>query len=180
MMKRTFAAASAALALAVFAACAPVLAETRAEERNFSARGLDGNAYTRELLGDAKLTVFNVWGTFCPPCLRELPDLGDIAREMKDDGVRVVGLLCDWTDARGNESATQIAKARAIADMTKADYLHLLLNEDVARFLGCVPSVVPQTYFVTRDGEVLGTVVGARSGEEWREMIRAALTEAER
>ena len=96
-MKKTFLAALAALALTAAAACAATVGA-------FTARDLDGKTHTQELLGGAKLTVFNAWGTFCPPCLREMPDLGKLAEELKPEGVQIVGLLCDWFDRRGGES----------------------------------------------------------------------------
>ena len=31
---------------------------------------------THEVFDDADLTVINIWGTFCGPCIQEMPDLG--------------------------------------------------------------------------------------------------------
>ena len=62
-MKKKLLAALAALMLTAAAACAATVGA-------FTARDLDGKTYTQELLSGAKLTVFNAWGTFCPPCLR--------------------------------------------------------------------------------------------------------------
>lgn len=166
-MKKKLLAALAALMLTAAAACAATVGA-------FTARDLDGKTYTQELLSGAKLTVFNAWGTFCPPCLREMPDLGKLAEELKPEGVQIVGLLCDWFDRQGRENPAQIEKAKKIAARTGATYLHLLLDEELLKYLGRF-NAIPQTFFVARNGEIVGAVTGAQSGEQWRTMIRAVL-----
>ncbi len=171
-MKKTFLAALAALALTAAAACAATVG-------NFTARDLEGKTHTQELLGGAKLTVFNAWGTFCPPCLREMPDLGKLAEELKPEGVQVVGLLCDWFDRHGGESSAQIEKAKKIAAKTGATYLHLLLDEELLKYLGSF-NAIPQTFFVAKNGEIVGAVTGAQSGDAWQKMIRDVLAKLDR
>lgn len=34
-----------------------------------------------------KIIVFNIWATWCPPCMKELPDFSNIASEYSDDVV---------------------------------------------------------------------------------------------
>jgi len=169
-MKKTFLAALAALLLAAGAACAATMGA-------FTAQDLSGNEHTQKLLENAQVTMFNVWGTFCPPCLREMPDLGRLAGEMKAEGAQIVGLVCDWTDRRGNRSDAQIAKAANLVQKTGANYLHLLLNGEVQRYFGDI-SAVPTTFFVTRSGEILGMVVGSQSYDAWKDLIRQALAKA--
>ena len=171
-MKKTFLAALAALALTAVAACAATVG-------NFTARDLEGKTYTQELLGGAKLTVFNAWGTFCPPCLREMPDLGKLAEELKPEGVQIVGLLCDWFDRHGGESSAQIEKAKKIAAKTGATYLHLLLDEKLLKYLGSF-NAIPQTFFVAKNGEIVGAVTGAQSGDAWQKMICDVLAKLDR
>ena len=35
---------------------------------SFMARDLQGNEVTNEIFAQKKITVVNIWGTFCPPC----------------------------------------------------------------------------------------------------------------
>lgn len=165
-MKKILAALAVLLCAASLALAAP--------DAVFTAQGIDGGTYTQEIFKGARLTMLNVWGTFCPPCLREMPDLGALARDMKPAGVQVVGVVCDWYDRNGNYSASQVEKARKIAARTGADYPHLLLNGDLLKIFGPI-NAVPQTFFFDAEGNIVGSVTGAQSGEAWKETIHALL-----
>ena len=47
----------------------------------FEASTIDGEAWNSDKFTNSKLTMINVWGTYCNPCLSEMPDLGEIASE---------------------------------------------------------------------------------------------------
>ena len=42
----------------------------------FTTKDLDGNEVTEEIFAKKDLTVVNIWGTFCTPCIGEMPALG--------------------------------------------------------------------------------------------------------
>ena len=56
---------------------------------------LTGEPVTQEIFGEAKLTMVNIWATYCGPCIQEMPELAELAREYEDRGVQIVGLLSD-------------------------------------------------------------------------------------
>ena len=41
-----------------------------------------------------KPVVINFWATWCPPCIREMPDLANLARELGDD-TTIIGIAAD-------------------------------------------------------------------------------------
>ena len=41
-----------------------------------------------------KPVVINFWATWCPPCIREMPDLANLARELGDDAT-IIGIAAD-------------------------------------------------------------------------------------
>ena len=41
-----------------------------------------------------KPVVINFWATWCPPCIREMPDLANLARELGDDAA-IIGIAAD-------------------------------------------------------------------------------------
>lgn len=141
----------------------------------FKAADLDGKMHDEVILQQAPLTMFNVWGTFCPPCLHEMPYLGQLAKEMAPEGVQIVGLLYDWFDQTGSLSKAQVKKAQILISRTNADYLHLLLDDGLAQYLGDF-SAIPQTFFVNKRGEIIGEWTGAQNTSQWRETIRKMLS----
>ncbi len=48
----------------------------------FDENGLSGECIDPSALG--KVTVINFWGTWCPPCVGELPEFSEVATEYKD------------------------------------------------------------------------------------------------
>ena len=43
---------------------------------SFQAETLTGESVTEAALEESALTMVNIWGTFCGPCISEMPDLG--------------------------------------------------------------------------------------------------------
>ena len=68
----------------------------------FTATDLEGVEVDQSIFSDYKLTMVNVWATFCTPCINEMPDLGELAAEYSDQGVRIVGLVLDTLDSDGS------------------------------------------------------------------------------
>ena len=142
---------------------------------SFTATGLDGGALDQTMLEGYDLTMVNVWATFCGPCLREMPDLGELAAEYADRGVQIVGMVSDVLDRDGTPSEDQLATARDIVESTGADYPHIVPGEDLFGLLGQI-SAVPTTFFVNSAGEQVGYAVsGAREKADWITIIDAAL-----
>ena len=42
-----------------------------------------------------KIIVLDFWGTFCPPCLKQVPQLVALNKKYKDKGLEIVGLSMD-------------------------------------------------------------------------------------
>ena len=78
----------------------------------FSLEDITGTAYTNEMFQDYKLTMINVFTTWCTPCINEIPDLEKLHQEMKEQGVNVVGVVLDATDEAGNKNEETLEKAK--------------------------------------------------------------------
>ena len=138
----------------------------------FEAEDLDGTQVTNALFAKNRVTMINIWGTFCPPCIREMPDLGKLSTDFKDKGFKIVGVVIDAMDRNGNVDNKIKENARKIIDKTKADYLHIV--PDIAMFYGFLRDVqvVPTTIFVDSDGRQIGdAVLGSRSYKDWKKII---------
>lgn len=88
-------------------------------------------------------TVVNVWATWCPPCVREVPLLQ--ALHTRTDAVAVVGVLTQDTP----EHALQFAQDPAVGGMGYASVV-----DDQGTVMRAYGSGPPITLFVTADGRV--------------------------
>lgn len=140
----------------------------------FSATTIDGEKITSDCFNDSALTMINVWGTFCNPCLQEMPDLGALANEYDKSDFQIYGIITDVTEESKSED---IENAKRLIEDTQADYPHLLLNEELYINLVSASDSVPTTYFFNQQGELLGYLVGAQSKEGWKEIIDELLVE---
>jgi rhodanese-related sulfurtransferase len=145
----------------------------------FSARDLDGNTVDAGIFADYKLTMVNIWATFCTPCIGEMPELGSLHREYAGKGVQIVGIVADAADSSGGILPDMVETAGQIVELTGADYLHLLPSADLNDALLEDVAAVPTTIFVDAAGNQVGEVyVGAKSSGEWRAIIDQLLEEA--
>ena len=107
---------------------------------------------------DKDLTVLNIWGTFCGPCINEMPELGAWAKEMPEN-VQIIGLVADIV---GETDSKQIDTAKTILEKTDANFQNIIPNADFSPLLSTVVGV-PTTYFINREGKIVGKpIVGAQ------------------
>lgn len=143
----------------------------------FTAELLTGGAADATLFADTKLTMVNVWGTFCGPCINEMPDLGQIDDEWREKGVKIVGIVIDATDPyTGQMLQGALDAADQIVAFTKADYAHLLPSDTLVDALLQDVMYVPTTIFVDENGVQVGkALIGSRDKASWEAEIEAAL-----
>ena len=140
----------------------------------FEAQDLEGNAVTESVFTQSRLTMVNVWATYCNPCLSEMPGLGELAGEYDAEQFQIIGIVSDVQEGAEEEA---VEYAVSLVSQTGADYMHLLLNESLFRSMLSGVSAVPTTFFVDENGEVLDTVVGAMEKSAWKEKIDGLLEE---
>lgn len=138
----------------------------------FEARDMEGNTITEDVFSRSKLTMVNVWATYCNPCLAEMPGLGELAGEYNSKEFQIIGIVSDVQESSGQKA---MDLAVDLIARTGADYTHLLLNESLYYALLTNVSAVPTTFFIDEDGNILDTVVGSMEKSAWEEKINALL-----
>jgi len=134
----------------------------------FSAVDLDGNPLTNSVFEGVKLTMINFWGTYCGPCINEMPDLGELGRNMPE-GTQLVGIIIDGT------TPDTLELARSILDGANADFLQIVPDEAIYRYSRGLLGV-PSTIFVDSQGKQVGeTILGARSYADYLAAIEELL-----
>lgn len=140
----------------------------------FEAQTLDGESLFSDLFSESRITMVNVWATYCNPCLSEMPGLGELASSYDAGDFQLIGIISDVME--GTDEKT-LKKAADLVAETGADYPHLLLNESLYNALLTGVSAVPTTFFVDQDGQIVDTVIGAMEKSAWEEKIDALLEE---
>lgn len=135
----------------------------------FTAKDLDGNEVDQSVFANAKLTMMNIWATFCGPCINEMPELGELAAEGGTD-YQIIGVCADL-----NGTGDMLEDAKEIVSQTKANYLHLQPSEDLYPVL-TASSSVPVTFFFDSEGKLVGKgILGAQDKDTWSQVISERL-----
>jgi thiol-disulfide isomerase/thioredoxin len=112
-------------------------------------RTIDGDDFdSRALAG--KIIVYNIWGSWCGPCRKEAPDLKRLSEQMREKGVRFVGV--DVKDSDANALAFQREFDVSYPSIGTADSGVALLALSDAVPLGAVPTTVSSTVKVALPG----------------------------
>lgn len=130
---------------------------------DFKANDLNGKTvHFSEYRG--KVVLLNIWATWCPPCVKEIPDLNQIYHEYKDKGVVVLGLSLDV-------SAEDVREA--LNRGLQMDYPVWHGDQEFAQqhqIRG-----IPHTMIVNKEGAVVEQMTGMQSKETFEAAIRKLL-----
>ncbi len=115
-----------------------------------------------DLFSSNQVTLINFWGTYCGPCIREMPELEKLWQQYSDQGLGLIGIVLD---------SQRVAAARDLTARLGTSYPHLLDNGRYG------PSIraVPQTLLVDSEGKILKSVTGARALPVFVQMIEPYL-----
>ncbi|MCH7817777.1 MAG: TlpA family protein disulfide reductase [Proteobacteria bacterium] len=119
------------------------------------------NAAERSPPAEAKWRIVNYWSEWCAPCRREIPMLNALNETLATTNVTIVGVNFD-EDPR--ETTLSIA-----ADMG-IDFPSLTMDV-VSELKLRAPDVLPTTYILSPDNEVVAKMIG----EQTRESLLAQL-----
>ena len=122
----------------------------------FKSVDLEGNEVDESIFSKADVTVVNIWGTFCGPCINEMPELAKWNKEMPDN-VQIIGILIDVASTDAPEYET----ARDLVKQTGVEYTNIIACDELYDLLQNVVGV-PTTLFVDSTGKCINEeVIGA-------------------
>lgn len=112
---------------------------------------------------DGKLVLLNFWATWCPPCIKEIPDLIELQNEYGDQGLQIVGIAIDDDE-----------DVRKFAEDVGINYPSLLAGiegTELAKRFGNGIGALPYSVFINRDGEISDTIRGELSKMHAKEIL---------
>lgn len=147
---------------------------------NLSTKDINGKEFGKKDFENYDLTMVNVFATWCTACVKEIPDLATLQKEMKDKGVNVVGVVTDTVDQDG-ENKEALEKAKLIQSKTKASYPFLM--PDKTNFNGRLNGIqaLPETFFVDKNGKIVGeTYSGSHNLKDWEKIVEKELAKVKK
>jgi thiol-disulfide isomerase/thioredoxin len=127
---------------------------------NYDIQLLDGgNVKLPNLIGNGKVTLVNIWATWCGPCRREIPDLVALQNKFKDNEVSIIGLTVEEPDKE--------SLVRAFSKQFSINYKIGFSSLDVFELLnqangGNPRAPIPQSFVFDKNGKLIDSVVGLR------------------
>lgn len=145
--------------------------------KNMKTTDLNGEEVDAGVFAENKLTVVNVWGTWCTPCVDEIPELEEVSKAYEGKGVAIKGLLYEMEAGISDETR---AAAEDILAKAGANYQQLVASEEMheSALLQNLQAF-PTTYFVDSEGNIIGQVEGSMDAQGWMETIDEYLEEAD-
>lgn len=122
-----------------------------AQSRNESMRGVDAPLFgTTDVFGNAhqladyrgKVVLVNIWATWCVPCRTEMPELDQLYRDRRDQGLVVLGLSND-----------DVAAQRKFLNQVPVSYPLLTYRGDVPKLYREIARY-PAMFLVDREGRL--------------------------
>jgi peroxiredoxin len=133
--------------------------------------------------GTNKVRLFNVWATWCGPCVAEFPELVTTARKFGLRDFEFISISTDdakdtpkvkaFLEKRGAGLSDRLKKSVQAEGRATNSYVFTGANtEDVMKALDPKwPGGIPHTVLVAPNGEILWSHNGAVNGEELRAKI---------
>lgn len=116
-----------------------------------------------------QVVIFNIWATWCVPCLKEMPDLVRLQADYRDQGLAIVGIATDTTRDR-------VSLVQGVISDLQVNYAIAMGTEEVENMFESVNSI-PTTYIISRSGRVVSRMVGSRSYSTFESVIKPLLAE---
>jgi thiol-disulfide isomerase/thioredoxin len=105
--------------------------------------------------------VVNFWATWCAPCVKEIPEIAEFAKE-QGKKTRVLGIALDW-DETGKRDADE-AKLKKAAKKIGHTYPLVLGDDKTEKVFGKIKGM-PTTIVYGPDGKVAYTKTGVVTKE---------------
>ena len=133
---------------------------------------IDKNGETGEVLDPSatgKVTVINFWGTWCNPCVAELPHFQQVAQDYSDSVVIVAVHSTDGWEEAPDFIGEHYADSPLLFSWDKGEK-----NSEYYKLLGG-KDAYPYTLILDKDGVITHTFVGSVSHENLEKAIQEAM-----
>lgn len=128
----------------------------------FSAKTVEGEEISNDVFKNSKLTVVNVWGSWCGPCVQEIPELQKLSENMKDKNVNVIGIAQD--------AGSNFQEVKEVLDKSKVTYQNIIPSGTTEDFVMSLQAF-PTTFFVDSQGKIVYAIQGSKNLEGFTQIV---------
>lgn len=111
--------------------------------------------------------LINYWGTYCAPCMVEMPWLQDFSRKYAPDGLAIIGITYDSEVGRD-----AIARTTGKLGVT---YPILLSTPKAEKDYLSNTEALPMSFYVDRSGKIIEISAGLGSKDELESMVKETI-----
>ncbi len=116
---------------------------------------------------DGKVLALNFWATWCPPCLKEVPEFVLLQEKYRAQGLQFIGIALQ----RPEEVREFVAEHRVNYPILAGELEVVKLAEAYGNHIGALP----YTVIIDRDGQIAHVKTGVLPTEEAERAIRPLL-----
>lgn len=150
--------------LAALAVLVVATAGWTASAPDFTLKGVqDGKDYSLSQYR-GKVVLLNFFTFFCGPCRQEMPHLSQMDQELKGRGFQTLGIALSSTPEQLKQLISQLG----------LKYPVLEGNDAVSKAYGNI-ELVPMTFIIDKQGNIVQKILGARSKEEFEKLVKPLL-----
>jgi thiol-disulfide isomerase/thioredoxin len=131
---------------------------------------IDDTSHTLdEFIGSGKWVILNFWGTDCPPCQEEIPELVQYHDAHKRTNAYVVGIAIDFPSFQQAKKQ----EVKRFADSYLIDYPVLLGDGSVTNDMGLGDlQALPTTYIFSPMGKLTAIKIGSVTRSDLEDYIQ--------
>ena len=112
---------------------------------------VDGNLVSlTDYMG--KVVLLNIWATWCPPCVEEMPSMEKLYQELKDEGLEILAVSIDVS---GAEAVIPFMKKHRLSFPALIDPQGTIKN--LYQTTG-----IPESFIIDKEGLIAEKVIGPR------------------
>lgn len=141
-----------------------IAAAKPAQAKDFKTALLNGETFQLSS-HKGEVVVLNIWATWCPPCVEEMPDLVDIHKKYNDRGLVILGVSID-----------EQGKSVVIPFIEKYNVTYPITIDDGTIMEKYGPTMgIPTTYIIGPKGYLCYFATGALTKKELKPRIEKLL-----
>lgn len=124
-----------------------------------------------------KVVFLNFWGTWCPPCRKEIPDIIEIVNELNPKDFVVIGVASERGDLK-----TSVEKVSQYVSNNKLNYINIVMDSKTQELKQAYMKAtenplqyVPTTIIIDKEGKIHHLIIGGRDKAGFMQALKELL-----